>query len=185
MASPALRGELGPGEAAGAAEVGAAMEDGEEEEEEEEEKQAEAEADEEEEEEEPSFGVARGEKARLRRLEAIVAALPVEQRQLPEIQTVDSYQGREKKIMLVSLVRSNGKGLIGFMKDPRRMCVALSRAQAQLYIFGDQRTLRRKPRRAAVPEAVAQKQHAPGPPRSMSLSKKDEESAKRFDALLS
>lgn len=51
--------------------------------------------------------------------------------------TVDSYQGEENKIVLLSLVRSNDKGQVGFLSIDNRVCVALSRAQCGFYIFGN------------------------------------------------
>ena len=51
--------------------------------------------------------------------------------------TVDSYQGEENKVVLLSLVRSNDKGQIGFLSIVNRVCVALSRAQCGFYIFGN------------------------------------------------
>ncbi|XP_033724515.1 NFX1-type zinc finger-containing protein 1-like [Pecten maximus] len=60
------------------------------------------------------------------------------------VTTVDNYQGEENKIILLSLVRSNAKGTIGFLREPNRICVALSRAKAGLYIIGDCELLREK-----------------------------------------
>lgn len=51
--------------------------------------------------------------------------------------TVDSYQGEENAVVLLSLVRSNAQGTIGFLENENRACVALSRAQRGIYIFGD------------------------------------------------
>lgn len=51
--------------------------------------------------------------------------------------TVDSYQGEENKIVLLSLVRSNEKSSIGFLSIDNRVCVALSRAQCGFYLFGN------------------------------------------------
>ncbi|KAK5123677.1 hypothetical protein LTR85_002313 [Meristemomyces frigidus] len=51
--------------------------------------------------------------------------------------TVDSYQGEENKVVLLSLVRSNDKNQIGFLNIDNRVCVALSRAQCGFYIFGN------------------------------------------------
>lgn len=57
------------------------------------------------------------------------------------ISTVDSFQGQEKEIVIISLVRSNSDGQIGFLKDYRRMNVAMTRAKEKLYIIGDSSTL--------------------------------------------
>lgn len=51
--------------------------------------------------------------------------------------TVDSYQGEENEVVLLSLVRSNARGNIGFLEVENRVCVALSRARRGFYIFGD------------------------------------------------
>jgi ATP-dependent RNA/DNA helicase IGHMBP2 len=58
-----------------------------------------------------------------------------------EVDTVDGFQGREKEVILLSLVRSNQNGEIGFLQDIRRMNVALTRARRQLIIVGDSATL--------------------------------------------
>jgi superfamily I DNA and/or RNA helicase len=54
-----------------------------------------------------------------------------------EIDTVDGFQGRECDILLYSTVRSNAEGRIGFLKDRRRINVALSRSRQLLIIVGD------------------------------------------------
>lgn len=58
-----------------------------------------------------------------------------------EIDTVDGFQGREKEAVLVSLVRSNPRGEIGFLEDTRRMNVALTRARRHLGVVGDSATV--------------------------------------------
>ena len=55
--------------------------------------------------------------------------------------TIDSFQGQEKEIIIVSLVRSNDEGDIGFLKDYRRMNVAITRAKEQLFVIGDSATI--------------------------------------------
>ena len=50
---------------------------------------------------------------------------------------VDKYQGEENRIILLSLVRSNKEGKIGFLKTENRVCVALSRAKEGLYVVGN------------------------------------------------
>jgi ATP-dependent RNA/DNA helicase IGHMBP2 len=57
------------------------------------------------------------------------------------ISTIDSFQGQEKEIILLSLVRSNDDGEIGFLKDYRRMNVAITRAKEQLFVIGDSATI--------------------------------------------
>jgi superfamily I DNA and/or RNA helicase len=58
-----------------------------------------------------------------------------------EIDTVDGFQGREKEAVVISLVRSNGEGQIGFLADVRRMNVALTRARRKLIVIGDSATI--------------------------------------------
>ena len=61
------------------------------------------------------------------------------------IHTVDSFQGQERDIVYISMVRSNTKGEIGFLSDRRRMNVAITRAKKKLVIFGDSSTIGRDP----------------------------------------
>jgi superfamily I DNA and/or RNA helicase len=58
-----------------------------------------------------------------------------------EIDSVDGFQGREKEAIVISLVRSNTEGEIGFLADVRRMNVALTRARRKLAVVGDSATL--------------------------------------------
>jgi ATP-dependent RNA/DNA helicase IGHMBP2 len=58
-----------------------------------------------------------------------------------EIDTVDGFQGREKEAVVISLVRANAKGEIGFLRDTRRMNVALTRARRKLIVIGDSATI--------------------------------------------
>jgi ATP-dependent RNA/DNA helicase IGHMBP2 len=62
-----------------------------------------------------------------------------------EIDTVDGFQGREKEAIVISLVRSNAKGEIGFLADLRRMNVAMTRARRKLVVIGDSATLSTDP----------------------------------------
>ena len=57
------------------------------------------------------------------------------------ISTIDSFQGQEQETVIVSLVRSNEEGVIGFLKDYRRMNVAITRAKEQLFVIGDSATI--------------------------------------------
>jgi superfamily I DNA and/or RNA helicase len=58
-----------------------------------------------------------------------------------EVDTVDGFQGREKEAVVISLVRSNAAGEIGFLADTRRMNVALTRARRKLIVIGDSATI--------------------------------------------
>ena len=73
--------------------------------------------------------------AQVRRLRELLADAAV------EIDTVDGFQGREKDAVVVSLVRSNAEGEIGFLADVRRINVALTRARRKLLVVGDGATL--------------------------------------------
>ena len=66
-------------------------------------------------------------------------------RRLVSINTVDGFQGQERDIIVISLVRSNDEGQIGFLRDLRRMNVAITRARMKLIILGDRPTLTRHP----------------------------------------
>jgi ATP-dependent RNA/DNA helicase IGHMBP2 len=57
------------------------------------------------------------------------------------VNTIDSFQGQERDVVYLSLVRSNDKGEIGFLRDYRRMNVAMTRAKMKLVIIGDSATL--------------------------------------------
>ena len=61
------------------------------------------------------------------------------------VNTVDGFQGQERDVILISLVRSNDEGQIGFLRDLRRMNVAITRARMKLIILGDVATLTRHP----------------------------------------
>ena len=66
-------------------------------------------------------------------------------RHLLSVNTVDGFQGQERDIIIVSLVRSNADGQIGFLRDLRRMNVAMTRARSKLIIIGDSHTVSKHP----------------------------------------
>ena len=66
-------------------------------------------------------------------------------RHLITVNTVDGFQGQERDVILISLVRANDDGQIGFLKDLRRMNVAITRARMKLIILGDVPTMTRHP----------------------------------------
>ena len=66
-------------------------------------------------------------------------------RHLVSVNTVDGFQGQERDVVLISLVRANDEGQIGFLRDLRRMNVAITRARMKLVILGDAPTMTRHP----------------------------------------
>ncbi|MCB0762524.1 MAG: AAA family ATPase [Flavobacteriales bacterium] len=82
-----------------------------------------------------SIGVITPYREQLRELQELLQSNQV------EVNTVDSFQGQEKDIVYISLVRSNENGEIGFLKDYRRMNVALTRARMKLVVIGDSATI--------------------------------------------
>ena len=89
--------------------------------------------------------------AQVRRLRVLLAA---ERAAGLEVATVDGFQGREKEVVVVDLVRSNPDGAIGFLADTRRMNVALTRARRFLLVVGDSATLGEHPYYAAMIAAM-------------------------------
>ena len=61
------------------------------------------------------------------------------------VNTIDSFQGQERDVVCISMVRSNSEGSIGFLSDIRRMNVAMTRARLKLIVIGDSATLSRHP----------------------------------------
>ncbi|MCF0181732.1 MAG: helicase, partial [Muribaculaceae bacterium] len=66
-------------------------------------------------------------------------------RGLITVNTVDGFQGQERDIIVISLVRDNDEGNIGFLRDLRRMNVAITRARMKLIIMGNADTMTRHP----------------------------------------
>ena len=66
-------------------------------------------------------------------------------RSLITVNTVDGFQGQERDVIFISLVRANEDGQIGFLNDLRRMNVAITRARMKLIILGDASTLTKHP----------------------------------------
>ncbi|MEY4673147.1 MAG: DNA-binding protein [Planctomycetota bacterium] len=83
-----------------------------------------------------AVGVLSPYQAQVARLRRALAHLPE-----LEVATVDGFQGREKEALVVSLVRSNDRGEVGFLADQRRLNVALTRARRHLCVVGDSATL--------------------------------------------
>ncbi|NJE05748.1 IGHMBP2 family helicase [Thermococcus sp. M36] len=74
-----------------------------------------------------------------------------------EVKTVDGYQGREKEVIVLSFVRSNRRGELGFLKDLRRLNVSLTRAKRKLILIGDSSTLSAHPTYKRLVEFVGEK----------------------------
>ncbi len=93
------------------------------------------------------FGVISPYKAQVYYLRSLVKRDPFFKplRSLITIHTVDGFQGQERDVILISLVRANAEGKIGFLNDLRRMNVAMTRARMKLIILGDATTLSHHP----------------------------------------
>ncbi|GAA5893318.1 uncharacterized protein JCM6883_007631 [Sporobolomyces salmoneus] len=76
-----------------------------------------------------------------KRLSKVLGRSRASELQAVEISTVDRFQGREKKVIILSTVRSNRAGRIGFLTDKRRLNVALTRAKGALFVVGNKDTL--------------------------------------------
>jgi hypothetical protein len=97
---------------------------------------------------------------RMELIRAIGAILPAELTSAIDVATVDSFQGREKDVIVISCVRAltEHSGGIGFVADRRRLNVAVTRARLALWIVGDSRALDRSPDwRALIDDAIGRK----------------------------
>lgn len=95
-----------------------------------------------------AFAVVAPYSAQVQRLRALPALQGV------EVDTINAFQGRETEALIVSFVRSNDDGELGFVADGRRLTVALSRARRLLVLIGDSGTLASHPRFAALLAAI-------------------------------
>lgn len=97
--------------------------------------------------EQVDVGVISPYRAQVQYLRSLIKATPELKpfRRAITINTVDGFQGQKRDIVLISLVRSNAAGDIGFLKDLRRMNVAITRARMKVIILGDVKTLTRHP----------------------------------------
>ena len=86
-------------------------------------------------------------RAQVQYLRALIKRTPFFKpfRHLISVNTVDGFQGQERDVIIISLVRSNDEGNIGFLRDLRRMNVAMTRARMKLIIIGSVDTLTRHP----------------------------------------
>ena len=93
------------------------------------------------------FGLISPYKAQIRLLRQLLKREPFFRpyRSLISVNTVDGFQGQERDVVLISLVRANEEGKIGFLKDLRRMNVAITRARIKLILIGSRHTLARHP----------------------------------------
>ena len=80
-------------------------------------------------------------------------------RRLITVNTVDGFQGQERDVIIISLVRSNEEGQIGFLCDLRRMNVAITRARMKLIILGDHGTMTKHPFYKQLYEYIQSIQH--------------------------
>lgn len=78
---------------------------------------------------------------------------------LVSINTVDAFQGQERDVILISFVRSNDKGEVGFLSDIRRTNVAMTRARKKLILIGDSATLGSHPFYLELLDYVQQKEY--------------------------
>ncbi len=93
------------------------------------------------------FGLISPYKAQVQYLRQLIRRTPFFKpfHHLISVNTVDGFQGQERDVIVISLVRANDEGQIGFLSDLRRMNVAITRARMKLIILGDASTLTRHP----------------------------------------
>ncbi|PWJ60241.1 putative DNA helicase [Dyadobacter jejuensis] len=91
----------------------------------------------------PTIGVISPYKQQVHLLKELVDRHPALEpyRRFINVNTIDSFQGQERDVILISLTRSNSEGSIGFLSDIRRMNVAMTRARKKLVMIGDSATL--------------------------------------------
>ncbi|GAA4828550.1 AAA domain-containing protein [Algivirga pacifica] len=91
----------------------------------------------------PSIGLISPYRAQVSLLKELVLGSKVleEWREYIQVHSVDGFQGQEKDIIAISMVRSNAEGKLGFLNDTRRMNVAMTRARKKLLMIGDSATL--------------------------------------------
>ncbi|AZQ62225.1 IGHMBP2 family helicase [Flammeovirga pectinis] len=92
-----------------------------------------------------SIGIITPYKAQVKVLKELVQQMDIPSivRKKINVNTVDSFQGQERDIIYISLVRSNDDGIIGFLSNARRMNVAMTRARKKLVVIGDSATISR------------------------------------------
>ncbi len=107
------------------------------------------------------FGIISPYRAQVRYLRQLLKKEPFFRpfRHLLSVHTVDGFQGQERDVIFISLVRANEDGQIGFLRDLRRMNVAITRARMKLVIFGDAATLARHPFYKALYEYIEKITH--------------------------
>lgn len=88
-----------------------------------------------------SYGILSPYRAQINHIQTKLVEISILPNESIEVNTIDAFQGREKDCILLSLVRSNPGGEIGFLSDERRLNVALTRAKREVIIIGDSETL--------------------------------------------
>ena len=108
------------------------------------------------------FGIISPYRAQVRYLRQLLYKEPFFRpfRSLLTVHTVDGFQGQERDVVFVSLVRANEEGQIGFLRDLRRMNVAITRARMKLVILGDAVTLARHPFYKALYDYLGKLNHS-------------------------